>query len=696
MIDPMPGDIFETGEVLNNTYEILRVLGRGGTGEVYLARNQVVDREVAIKALNSQFSGNSDYVELMKREEEMRDIVHSAVVRYSECSRSDQGHVFLVMEFVDGPSVNDLMLERRLEDKELLIIAHRVLQGLILVHKHRIVHRDLSPDNILLRGGSPEQATIIDFGIAKDTSAGARTIVGNQFAGKYEYAAPEQLEGQADSRTDFYALGASLLAAHRREIPFPGATPGEIIRRKQHPLDTEGVKQPLKDLIDWLTAPDPNNRPQDAHEALARVDTYLKAPGADRREAAVKPRFGRVILSTLLAAAVIGGALWFGGAFNKYLTPPLPNASPYELNASLNMDGTVRFSSHAPTESVAQSLRSSFAQAAGAIPQVDGVTLANGMPSLEWPDQMNGLMDLVSGLEHWELAVTNTDATLTGLAADGATRALLLDEISNWASSSGVTISPSLTAGPAILTGQAVQAELAKVATCGALRQSAGDAAGYGLFETIKISGDIANSADQIAIKNALAAVIGDRQIRLDTVTLNDDLCAIRKVLPVATSANLSIWLGDGATGESKLSGVFTTRQNPVVEIHFPADITEGSLWVMLVDNTGKVFHLLPHINHPIHNVSNIGTVVNGVRQVRVLHSVEEFKVDNSLPAMQVNQGDYGKSEVIAILTHNDLFDLRRPRDESVTSVAEALAETLVGREDDIIGVASRIIDARP
>ena len=74
MIDPLPGDIFRKGQVINNTYEIEGVLGRGGTGEVYRARNQITGRVVAVKALNRAFSANEAYLELMKREEEMRSI----------------------------------------------------------------------------------------------------------------------------------------------------------------------------------------------------------------------------------------------------------------------------------------------------------------------------------------------------------------------------------------------------------------------------------------------------------------------------------------------------------------------------------------------------------------------------------------------------------------------------------------------
>lgn len=190
MITSLPSDIFKPGQVLNNSYEIEGVLGRGGMGEVYLATNQITDRRVAIKALSAEFSGQQSFIEFMKREEQMRSIVHDAVVRYTDCTRTADGHVILVMDYVEGPSLNDVMMERRLQDRELLIIAHRVLEGLEPTHAQGIVHRDMSPDNIILRGGDAERATIIDFGIAKDTTAGSATIIGNHFAGKYEYAAP--------------------------------------------------------------------------------------------------------------------------------------------------------------------------------------------------------------------------------------------------------------------------------------------------------------------------------------------------------------------------------------------------------------------------------------------------------------------------------------------------------------------------
>jgi predicted Ser/Thr protein kinase len=716
MIDPLPSDIFRTGQVLNNTYEIVGILGRGGTGEVYRARNQITGRVVAIKALNSQFSGNADYLELMKREEEMRNVLHDAVVRYTDCSLSDGGHVFLVMDFIDGPSLNDMMLQGRVDPRDLMIVAHRVAEGLVVTHRHGIVHRDLSPDNIILRGAKPEQATIIDFGIAKDTSAGARTIVGNDFAGKYEYAAPEQLEGRADARTDLYSLGATLLAAFRGEVPFPGATPGEIVRRKQQRIDTAGVPEPLKGLIDWLTDPDPAGRPQSAEDAVTRIDDLLRPPtGRSKARGDTRPpatRGGARTRGTPApakrsgggwkwAAALVlvlgggAGGAWFAGLLDPFLAEPLPVASPYTLTASHDPAAPAALSTHAPTAEAGDLILRAYARITGRTIPPEAVTLADGMPVPIWPEVAAGLIEELRPLENWTLTLEDMEAEVEGLAASTAERDRLVGQMRVWAQGNGVTLATTIVAGPLRLPMTEVETALRGVATCGPLTQTADLGAIYGLGDTITVRGDVAGAADVEVIREAVAAIAGDRRVNVEATILNEQLCAVRAVLPPTPPSALSVWLGDGGTGQPNLTGIYTTGQNPVVEVHAPEG-ADGSLWVMVVDTDGKVFNVLPNINWTDNRLANIGTVQGGVRRVRVLWSVEEFVADRSRMAFRIEDKDYGKSEVIAILTRSDLFDMRRPRDESVESLAEALAAALEGREAEILGVASRIIDARP
>ncbi len=584
MIDALPGDIFHRGQVLNNTYEIEGVLGRGGTGEVYRAKNLISGRVVAIKALNAQFSGQEGYIELMRREEQMRDIRDDAVVRYTECSRMDQGHVFLVMDYIDGPSIADEMLRRRLEPRELMIIAHRVAEGLVAAHAQGIVHRDLSPDNVILRGGSPEKATIIDFGIAKDTAAGARTIVGNDFAGKYEYAAPEQMEGKAEARSDLYALGALLLAAWKGQVPFAGMTPGEMIRRKHQPLETAGVPEPLKGLIDWLTAPDLKARAPSAAAVVEQVGKALKGPTQDRKVtqpptrvesrgpmAAPQAKKGSgglfaVLVLVLLAAG--GGGAWYAGLLDRFLTEQLPVASPYTLTASPGGNLAVaRLTAHAPDLAGADALRAAFQALSGHEAAPEAVTLAEGMPQPGWLAGAVALFGAAKGLEDWEISVSDMTATVTGIAPSTAEAEALRAGLQTWAGTHGFTVKADIANGPKVLDPAAVQAALDPYASCGPLQQVDPPPKGYLLGGRITVSGNALEPDLAEAVKSALAPVIGDRDLVVDLDVLNETLCLFRGVLPPLPNNAVSLWFGQGETGEANLTGVFTTGQNPVVDV---------------------------------------------------------------------------------------------------------------------------------
>ncbi|WP_425093552.1 protein kinase domain-containing protein [Tropicimonas sp. S265A] len=714
--EPRPDDVFQVGTILNNTYEIKGLLGRGGTGEVYLAHHQIVDREMAVKVLNSVFSGNEDYLALMKREEQMRMIVHDAVVRYNECSRTDDGHVYLVMDYIEGPSLHDVMLERALSSDELLVVARHVLEGLVATHGQGIVHRDLSPDNIILRQARPEKATIIDFGIAKDTAADARTIVGNEFAGKYEYAAPEQLEGDATVRSDLYALGTSLLAALRRSIPNVGSSLGEIYRTKQEPLDLSDVPPELYGLLSHLTAPDPADRPQTAQEALSLLSGATSTDSVSASDAATvivnpskvnsgkgaqvgsgtteagKGGGGRLlpVLGGAALIAAIGGGLWVSGV----LVPGPPLASPYVFAASLD-DAGASVSGNVPSEEASVTLASAFARATGEAVPPDNLTIARGAPSDAWPDRLAMLAQMIARLETWSLEFQDTSGRLTGLAPDALLRDEVIARVEDWASASGARMSYDVLAGPRELPSETLQADLDQLGTCGALRQDAGPGAVYQLGDRVTVRGYLAQARDAEVLRLTLADIVGDRDLTLDTTVLNEDVCAIRAVLP-PMSTDFEISLINGETGVVSEDGVFRTGENPVVDVELPVALEEGYLWVMVVDNTGKVFHVLPNAYDNQQELSLLGAVEGDMRRIRVLWSLEEVGENANRLAVEVIEGEYGKSEVIAILSREPLFQLRRPRDENIVSVAEALSSRLALREDLILGMSARTIESRP
>ena len=398
MTTSQSGDIFQPGDLLNNTYRIETILGRGGTSEVYKARSEISGRVIAIKALRAEFASNEDFLVLMTREEDIRDVSHDAIVRYFDTQRMPDGVVYLVMDYVDGPGLDQKLAEGGMSAGDLMVVGERVCEGLIAAHNRNIVHRDLSPDNIILRNDSPGEAVIIDFGIAKDTNPGAETIVGNEFAGKYAYAAPEQLSGKTDARSDIYSLGALLLSTYRGKKPNIGKNPMEVVEKKGLPLDLEGVPNPLSRLIAKMSDPDPDKRFASAEELLeafrnpdavsAPAPASAPEPSEDMDDATViapavtargpnetmgipdsKPvpaaraaeksgRGGLIAVVGVLFAAGIGAGAYFGGFLDGMMGPRYPVADPYVLIVQKQVGGDLKAVGSVPSPEIEEAVTS--------------------------------------------------------------------------------------------------------------------------------------------------------------------------------------------------------------------------------------------------------------------------------------------------------------------------------------------------
>jgi|GEM_PF-586699 len=756
MIPALPGDIFREGQVLNNTWTIEGVLGRGGTGEVYRARSLVTGRVVAIKALAAQYSGDEGYLELMRREEAMRDIVHDAVVRYSDCSRSAEGHVFLVMDYIDGPALSEVMAERRLEPRELLILAHRVAEALGAAHARGIVHRDLSPDNIILRDGRVEGATVIDFGIAKDTAAGARTIIGNQFAGKYEYAAPEQFEGKAVPASDLYALGAMLAAAARGAVPYAGATPGEIIRRKAEPLDLRDLPEPLSGLIHWLTAPRLPERAPSAAAVIARLDGLLKdrpsaaarrAPRGGKTAASVAtPRRpgGRALLLIGLLVAVLAGGGWFW----KSAVPSLPLVEEWRLVAETGPPP--RLQGNAPDSEAAARIAAAFSAASGANVGADALSLARGMPVPDWVGAMAGLFPLLDELSSWTVTAIGAQVEIAGTPRASSDSAALTVGLEDWARRAGLALDLRLTPEPvlpepepppavvpaplsevapqatttppqaesqptvvpaplpeiapqaATMPPQAEQrpappdmgALLQRHATCGALTADPADP-GSMPGATVTVQGSLPDEAARAALAEELNGALGDREIRLQIEVLNPTLCLIRMALAGLPDGGVTIRLSEARDDTPSLTGIFHPGDNPLADVLIPpalAAIPDAELWVAAAQE-GKVANIMPNASDE-NRLDRTGNPDGPLHVVRVLWPVEGRTAGQI--ALRVNDKDFGKTAIFAIVSRGPLFPERRPPEESPASFVQAITELRQTAPDRILAVSERVMDLRP
>lgn len=296
----------QPGVLLNNTYRVERMLGRGGMGEVYRGTNVHTGDQVAIKVIRPELVDDTQMRDLFLREATaLRKIRHPAIVSYEGASADASGRLYLVMDFVEGPSLAQIVAHQPLTPTQVQALRRRLADGLQAAHEQNVVHRDLSPDNIILRGGDLSQATIIDFGIARRTDVGKTSVIGQSFAGKIEYAAPEQFgmfSGVADARSDIYTLALVLVAASLGRPLDMGISAMAAIQARQKVPDLAQVPASLRPGLARMLAPDPDDRPRSMRDvaALDALDAAGPRPRRGMRTAALAVGLGLV--------AVVGGA----------------------------------------------------------------------------------------------------------------------------------------------------------------------------------------------------------------------------------------------------------------------------------------------------------------------------------------------------------------------------------------------------
>lgn len=721
MIESRPGDIFQPGDLLNNTYRIEMLLGRGGTSDVYKARSEISGNLVAIKVLKQELSANEDFQVLMAREENIREIRHDAVVRYSENHRTPDGHIYLLMDYVDGPGLDRKLKQGPMSADDLMIICKRVAQGLQAAHARKIVHRDLSPDNIILRGGDPAEAVIIDFGIAKDTNPGAQTIVGNEFAGKYSYAAPEQMSGQTDARSDIYSLGALLLANFRGAPPSLGANPMEVVENKQKPLDTSGVPEPLKGLIDRMCAPDPADRFQNAAEVLAYIDdpdprpagTPPKAdtpppaeeatiivpktaaptakpapstPPVDEKPA--KGRGGLVAVILLIGVLGLGVGGYFAGLFGNLTGPSLPVAEPFTLIIEKSAGAPARATGNMPSEA-------SFTALQDMVETTD-VSLASGAIADSWGDDVLATIAPLDQLGEWRLAVSNNQGRLSGVTQDAELAASLNARFADGlpgALDGAVDIVFKLP----VLAREEILSVIADHQDCGPLQLSGTDGTGdFAPEDSIVITGRLAETSTRVALFDALRAIAGDRKVVLDAEVLNPALCVVEQRLPKAPAGGAKVSYTLGGEGTPNPSGRFFVGENPVIDVILPEYMTDGFLTVSILDVSGNVFHLLPNIGRPENAIADLRDGEIGPFSVRVAFDLQNAAETGGL-AFKVDDSTLGKSRILVLHSSEPLFAGMRPTSESAVGFAEALQQSAAEDASRILSLDSRIlVTARP
>ncbi len=265
--------MLKPGMILNERYEIVKVIGEGGMAVVYKGIDHKLHRDVAIKVLRPELSADEVVVSKFRKEGlNAASLSHNNIVGVYDLGRQN-GSDYIVMEYIDGITLKEYIERRKkLTNDEIFKIAVKIADALKAAHASGIIHRDIKPQNIMVTPKGVVKVT--DFGIAKATSTSTMTAQ-NEAMGSVHYFSPEQARGQkVDMRSDLYALGITMFEMATNALPFEGDTAVATAMKQIHdPLPDIQALAPdiwpgMAGIIRKLTNKQPEDRYQNADELL--------------------------------------------------------------------------------------------------------------------------------------------------------------------------------------------------------------------------------------------------------------------------------------------------------------------------------------------------------------------------------------------------------------------------------------------
>ncbi len=353
-------------------YELVRLLGSGGMGEVYLARDLELDRNVAIKFVRHAESSKEDLTaRFLQEAQAVAALDHTGICAVYDLGIDDSGRRYMVMPYIEGETLSSRLVRGPLSPRESLMLCGRIAEALAVAHDHAIIHRDLKPQNIMLTSaGLPK---LLDFGVAKwlpSIGPAATTVSGltapHAIVGTPGYLSPEQVQQRpVDARTDLFALGAILFECLTGRRAFDGGRPVEAIAQVLHvrPPDPSTLRSDLDgrhdEICRRLLEKDPVDRFQSAQEVLSAIQALLQ-DSSTARPAPVdshagfggwvrRHRSSLTVATVLFVAAMIG--VW---AASRPKLPAVPSEAErwYERGTEALFDGAFQSATTALEQAV--------------------------------------------------------------------------------------------------------------------------------------------------------------------------------------------------------------------------------------------------------------------------------------------------------------------------------------------------------
>ena len=330
-------------------YRMLRHLGSGGMGEVWLAEDTRLHRQVALKMVRAD-GDVSLRARLLKEAQAAAALNHQHIATVHDVLEQD-GEIVVVFEYVEGETLANRIARGAMPPRDAVDIASQIAKGLAHAHAQGIVHRDLKPANVIV--GVDSHVKILDFGIARMlavgttlTNPGAQPVSASAlgFVGTASYAAPEQMVSAAvDERADLYALGVVLFEMISGERPFPGSDPVRLASSKlgtdAPPLSSTGhlVPPQLEQLVASLLSRERDLRPARASDALQQLRAIYGTSSTDSLIPTPTRRSSLAWVAAVVTVALVGTAVW--GLRGR--TEEKPSAPVIAVLPLANMSGDV-------------------------------------------------------------------------------------------------------------------------------------------------------------------------------------------------------------------------------------------------------------------------------------------------------------------------------------------------------------------
>ena len=276
-------------KIIAERYELLELIGQGGMADVYLAKDIILNRTIAIKILRTSLAKDPIYVTRFQREASAAAALsHKNIVEIYDVGE-DEDKYYIVMEYVPGRTLKELILKRgAVHVVEAIDIMKQVVSGIAKAHQLGIIHRDLKPQNILVTDSGV--AKIADFGIASMQSL-AQVTQTDVIMGSLHYLAPELARGEkATVQSDIYALGIVFYELLRGEVPFNGESPVNIaLKHMQEDLPSllefnPSILQSVENIVIKATAKNLNDRYHNVTEMLEDLNTCMERPNEKKLE----------------------------------------------------------------------------------------------------------------------------------------------------------------------------------------------------------------------------------------------------------------------------------------------------------------------------------------------------------------------------------------------------------------------------